>query len=73
MKITIKNESNIINLRLPSSFIKSDLLLRYANVDKETRQFIKKSYKLLKKYAKENGHFDLVEVYSDSAQIIIRI
>ena len=73
MKITIKNESNIINLRLPSSFIKSDLLLRYANVDKETRQFIKKSYKLLKKHAKENGHFDLVEVYSDSAQIIIRI
>ena len=73
MKINIKNESIDFNVYLPSSCIKSNLLLRSLNVDKKTRTFIKQTYKLLKKYSKENNHFDFVEITKDDSKITIRI
>ena len=73
MNINIKNESMDLNIRLPSSLLKSDLFLTYAKVDKNTRRFIKQSYKILRKYSKKNKHFDFVEITKDNSKITIKI
>ena len=62
-----------INLFLPTSLIKSKFIwnqvLKYGgiNIDKEV---MKKAYKVLKDYIKENGHFVLVHVVSSDGDIV---
>ena len=74
MKIHIKtNDGYNIKLRLPTSFIKSKLMLKILkkytkhNIDFSSLPYI---YKASKKYVKEHGHFTLVEVVDSEGNIV---
>lgn len=84
MKVIIKESADKrgIRLHLPLAFIKTRIFSKYlsehnddGNYDPEElkhyRENIKQGYKVLKKYIKENGHFNLVEVYSNDGGIVL--
>ena len=73
IKVISKEEKVRINLVLPTSLIKSKIILnkikKYSGVDLDINTF-KNMYKVLKDYIKENGHFNLVEVISNDGEYI---
>lgn len=84
MKIVIKtgndkiDKKRRITLVLPTFLIKSKIICKVIsnNVDSEDeylkiRYIIKTTYKELRKYIKENGHFKLLEVKSDDGDVTI--
>ena len=84
MKVIIKESTDKrgIRLHLPLALIKTRIFSKYlsehnddGNYDPEEwkryRENIKQGYKVLKKYIKENGHFNLVEVYSNDGGIVL--
>lgn len=68
MKIVIRSEdSKKLVLRFPLVFIKSRLFLKIISLSEEhivVSDIIKKAYKELKKFIRENGHFVLINVIS---------
>lgn len=80
IKILLENKKRF-TIFLPTSFIKSKLLYKYLYNDKDkneqaiiqTRQFVKKMYKEIKKYISNNGHFVFIEVYNSDCFIKIII
>lgn len=77
IKVISPEDKVKINLIIPTSLIKSKILLneikKHSGVDLDVTVF-KKMYKSLKEYIKENGHFNLVEVNSkDGEYIKIRV
>ena len=80
MKLHIKErESFEIKLWLPTSLLKSKLIIRCIkkHAGKDVQAFITALpilYKELKKYIKKNGHFVLVDVEgSDGYKVFIRV
>ncbi|MBE6143604.1 MAG: hypothetical protein E7177_06460 [Erysipelotrichaceae bacterium] len=73
IKVISKEEKVKINLVLPTSLIKSKIILnkikKYSGVDLDINTF-KNMYKVLKDYIKENGHFNLVEVITNDGEYI---
>ena len=73
IKVISKEEKVKINLVLPTSLIKSKIILNkikeYSGVDLDINTF-KNMYKVLKDYIKENGHFNLVEVITNDGEYI---
>lgn len=73
IKVISKEEKVRINLVLPTSLIKSKIILnkikKYSGVDLDINTF-KNMYKVLKDYIKENGHFNLVEVITNDGEYI---
>ena len=73
IKVISKEEKVKINLVLPTSLIKSKIILNkiknYSKVDLDLNIF-KNMYKVLKDYIKENGHFNLVEVITNDGEYI---
>ena len=73
IKVISKEEKVKINLVLPTSLIKSKIILnkinKYSRVDLDMNTF-KNMYKVLKDYIKENGHFNLVEVITNDGEYI---
>ena len=73
MKIIIKNNPHKFSFYLPNGFMRSTILLKSLDLDRETRKLIKSCYPHIKKFIKTNGHFNLVEVDSNDAKVIIRV
>jgi hypothetical protein len=78
IKIINKEEKVRINLVLPNYFIKSKItsssIKKYAGNDLFSKNLMKKMYKVIKEYIKENGHFTLLEVESkDGTYVKIRL
>ena len=73
MKIIIKTKPHKFSFYLPNGFIKSTILLKSLDLDRETKKLIKSCYPHIKKFIKTNGHFNLVEVVGKDAKIIIRV
>lgn len=82
MKIIIKSKKDGVRIRfrLPLVFMKTRLFLKIISSDKEKdekynnkerKAELKKAYKGVKKYIKENGHFNLVEVKSADGDIVL--
>ena len=73
IKVISKEEKVKINIVLPTSLIKSKIILnkikKYSGVDLDINTF-KNMYKVLKDYIKENGHFNLVEVITNDGEYI---
>ena len=73
IKVYSPEEKVRINLLLPNSLIKSklvwDSIKKYGNIEFD-RKVMKKVYKVLKDYIKENGHFVLVHVVSSNGDIV---
>ena len=81
MKLIIKiNQKEIFNrfiIYLPTALIKSKLFWSFAfkNQKDSDNQIIivKKVYKELKKYIREYGHFNLIEVKTKDVDVLIKI
>ena len=81
MKIIIKSKKDgvRIHFHVPLVFMKTRLFLKTISSDeekdekynKERKAELKKAYKGVKKYIKENGHFNLVEVKSADGDIVL--
>ena len=73
IKVISKEEKVKINLVLPTSLIKSKIILNkikeYSGVDLDINTF-KNMYKVLKDYIKDNGNFNLVEVITNDGEYI---
>lgn len=76
MKIIIKDESTNLKLYLPLSLIKSQLIMSciLKKASKELQDFIKSAmpfiYKELKRYKKENGRIDLINISSANGDVV---
>ena len=73
MKIIIKTTPHKFSFYLPNGFIKSTILLKSLDLDGEAKKLIKSCYPHIKKFIKANGHFNLVEIDSKDAKVIIRV
>lgn len=85
MKISIRKKDNVfkrITVYLPLSIIKSrilwNIIVNYASGEekenlKSIQFLVLECYKVLKKYVRENKHFNLVEVNNKDFKIVIRI
>lgn len=75
MKVLIKNsDSKSIRLFLPLFFLKSKffwgIIIKLSKNDKFDYRNIIQIYDALKKYVKENGHFNLIYIESSDGGII---
>ena len=76
MRITVKeNEGKEFSFLLPTSLIKSKLILKlinkYCDADSKIMiDILPKSYKELRRYIKKYGHFVLIDVISKDGDII---
>ena len=83
MKIKIRvndeetNKKIRLTLFLPTFLIKSNIIwknIKTINDDYQVLQSsVRKGYQALKEYIKKEGHFNLIEVNSKDAYIIIRV
>lgn len=73
MKITVKQNKVKFNLYFPLFFLKSAAFTNLITKNEEIQISFKPYYRILKKYIKENGHFDIIEIESKEAKITIRV
>ena len=73
MKITVKQNKVKFNLYFPLFFLKSAAFTNLITKNEEIQISFKPYYRVLKKYVKENGHFDIIEIESKEAKITIRV
>lgn len=68
MKIIIKDDGKKFSIRLPLFLIKSKTIQKAItkNSNSQMREFIKSSYKELKRFIKDNGHFVFLDVRESS-------
>lgn len=75
-----KNKPKRLCLWLPTSLLTSRLGLKliakatkFSIEQKESKPELKEALKLLKRFIRQNGHFNIVEVHSSEEDIIIRL
>lgn len=72
MKIIIKEDSKKYSIHLPLFLIKSKIvqksIVKYSN--NKISEFIKLSYKELKKFIKENGHFVFISFKEENGVFV---
>lgn len=77
MRIKIQSKENNYKLVifLPTSLIKTKIFWSFINNEsiKEAYHLARITYKLLKNYIKENGHFTLVDIQSENGLIEIKV
>lgn len=73
MKITVKQNKVKFSLYFPLFFLKSAAFTNLITKNEEIQISFKPYYRILKKYIKENGHFDIIEIESKEAKITIRV
>ena len=73
MKITVKQNKVKFSLYFPLFFLKSAEFTNLITKNEEIQISFKPYYRILKKYIKENGHFDIIEIESKEAKITIRV
>lgn len=72
MKIIIKENGKKFSIRLPLFLIKSKTIQKAIakNSNSQMREFIIVSYKELKKFIKENGHFVFLDVRESGGTVV---
>lgn len=74
MKIIVKQNKVKFSLYFPLFFLKSAAFNNLITKNKKIQiSFNPYYYRILKKYVKENGHFDIIEIESKEEKITIRI
>lgn len=73
MKITVKLNKAKFNLYFPLFFLKSTAFNNLITKKEEVQISFNPYYRILKKYIKENGHFDIIEIESKEEKITIRV
>lgn len=72
MKIIIKADSKKYSIKLPLFLIKSKIvqkaIVKYSN--NQIREFIKLTYKEIKKFIKENGHFVFISFKEKDGMLV---
>ena len=74
MKVVLKNKKHQIVLRFPLWIIKTKVfkkMLNDSNIGFKSTLNNKLLYKVLKKHIRINGHFTLLNIYSDTKNIKI--
>ena len=79
MKIVIrdKKERKNVVLYFPLSFIKMPFVIKKLNssnninLPEENKELLNKIYKVLKRFVKENGHFNLVEINENNGDVVL--
>ena len=72
MKIKIKYKKFKLTLFAPLGILKTRLITKKIE-DEKLKKLLPKIVKELKKYAKSNGHFTLIELKSNNTILIIRV
>jgi hypothetical protein len=73
MKITVKQNKVKFSLYFPLFFLKSAAFNNLITKNKKFQISFNPYYRILKKYVKENGHFDIIEIESKEEKITIRV
>lgn len=79
MKIVIKDKKERKNIVLyfPLSFIKMPFVIKKLNssnninLPEENKKLLNEIYKVLKRFVKENGHFNLVEINENNGDVVL--
>lgn len=79
MKIVIKDKKERKNIVLyfPLSFIKMPFVIKKLNssnninLPEENKELLNEIYKVLKRFVKENGHFNLVEINENNGDVVL--
>lgn len=79
MKIVIKDKKERKNVVLyfPLSFIKMPFVIKKLNssnninLPEENKELLNIIYKVLKRFVKENGHFNLVEINENNGDVVL--
>lgn len=73
MKITVKQNKVKFSLYFPLFFLKSAAFNNLITKNEKIQISFNSYYRIFKKYVKENGHFDIIEIESKEAKITIRV